>query len=701
MKFLSLILLLISTFSNAAAAQKDSLTLVDFKSYPLSSSATKHSTIQRSKTSKHNVILTTSDSGKYPGISFPHPDGLLGRWDLSAYEYIAFQVTNTDTKTLTLHFRIDNPQGIIPRKEPWITDKASIPAGKTLVYKMPLRRKPDRGPDLFGMDRYPQGLDPEGISPSKISNLVIFLNHPSRPYQFEIGPIIAAGNYQPAAWESMSDEEFFPFIDQFGQFKYDTWANKILLKKDLDAQRLHEKNEIVKTPRPKDWDKYGGWANGPRLKATGYFRTEKYKGKWWFVDPDGYLFWSHGITTVKTKSGDTIISGRENYFEQLPDKGKIANNHYKTLPSHTVTRGKFKGQKELVSFNFLQANYAKKYGKNWKKKTLNLAHDRLSSWGMNTFGLWSDPAITSQKRTPYVDWIYYSSPKIKGKAGHWHKQPDMWDPAFETALEHTKSKLQSLKGDPWLLGIFVDNEIYWQDAASFTANILSAPSKQAAKIKLIEFLTKKYTTVNQLNKRWKSAYGSWSALSNEHTIKIYPDAIKDAKKFYRLSTDKYYKTIRDFIKNNNPDMLYLGSRLNGDFPIPSRSAANYCDVVSFNLYRGAIDDFSIVGDIDKPVIVGEWHFGATDRGVFGSGLVSAENQEDRANKYRDYVTGALTNPYIVGTHWFQYFDEMTTGRALDQENHQIGFVSITDTPYTETIEASRSVGYNLYTLRSD
>ena len=96
-----------------------------------------------------------------------------------------------------------------------------------------------------------------------------------------------------------------------------------------------------------------------------------------------------------------------------------------------------------------------------------------------------------------------------------------------------------------------------------------------------------------------------------------------------------------------------------------------------------------------PIIIGEFHFGALDRGMFHTGLRKTANQEDRADKYRSYVQGALRNPYIVGTHWFQYKDQATTGRG-DGENYQIGFIDICDKPYPEIVRACREVGYNLY-----
>lgn len=71
----------------------------------------------------------------------------------------------------------------------------------------------------------------------------------------------------------------------------------------------------------------------------------------------------------------------------------------------------------------------------------------------------------------------------------------------------------------------------------------------------------------------------------------------------------------------------------------------------------------------------------------------------RAAADKRYVGGALRNPLIIGTHWFQYSDQATTGRG-DGENYQIGFLDIADTPYLETIEACRTVGYRMYEIWS-
>ena len=144
--------------------------------------------------------------------------------------------------------------------------------------------------------------------------------------------------------------------------------------------------------------------------------------------------------------------------------------------------------------------------------------------------------------------------------------------------------------------------------------------------------------------------------------------------------------------------MYLGCRFAWANDIAVRAAAKFCDVISYNLYRKDVANFKIPDHTDMPVIIGEFHFGALDRGMFHPGLVPTPNQAARAQAYKEYVGGALRNPLIVGTHWFQYGDQALTGRG-DGENYQIGLLTVCDMPYPETIAAVREVGSQLYEIR--
>jgi len=171
--------------------------------------------------------------------------------------------------------------------------------------------------------------------------------------------------------------------------------------------------------------------------------------------------------------------------------------------------------------------------------------------------------------------------------------------------------------------------------------------------------------------------------------------------------DLYYLTCKDVIKSNAPNKLYMGSRLHNNYYPEDLShqkwivpiAAKYCDVISFNRYRFVPNDLMPHdASIDKPIIIGEFHFGAMDRGMLHTGLRSVQNQEQRGRAYFEYIKGALENPFLVGAHWFQYGEQAVTGRG-DGENYQIGFLDVCDTPYQETIDACRKIGYQMYDIR--
>ena len=92
----------------------------------------------------------------------------------------------------------------------------------------------------------------------------------------------------------LTEAEFFPFIDRYGQNMHADWPEKV--KSDNDLRNLQKDELATLKPRIAAWNRYGGWADGPRLKSTGFFRVEKYRGKWYFVDPDRrkpYLLGKH------------------------------------------------------------------------------------------------------------------------------------------------------------------------------------------------------------------------------------------------------------------------------------------------------------------------------------------------------------------------------------------------------------------------
>ena len=93
--------------------------------------------------------------------------------------------------------------------------------------------------------------------------------------------------------------------------------------------------------------------------------------------------------------------------------------------------------------------------------------------------------------------------------------------------------------------------------------------------------------------------------------------------------------------------------------------------------------------MNKPVIIGEYHFGTiTERGVWGGGLCTATDMNHAAELFKNYTRAAIKNPRIIGAHYFQISDQAITGRG-DGENYRIGFIDVTDTPYPDMVDTAR------------
>jgi hypothetical protein len=253
-------------------------------------------------------------------------------------------------------------------------------------------------------------------------------------------------------------------------------------------------------------------------------------------------------------------------------------------------------------------------------------------------------------------------------------------------------------GDPWCLGYFVDNELAWGDELSLAVAALASPADQPAKQAFVDDLKAKYPSVEVLNRSWGTGHASWEALLESRSPPEAKQARDDLAAFATRTAELYFRVCREAVKEEAPNNLYLGCRFAWVNDRAVRAAAKYCDVISYNRYEETVDGFRLPEGIDRPVLIGEFHFGALDRGLFHPGLRPVEDQRARGKAYRRYVRGALANPCLVGTHWFEFIDEATTGRG-DGENYQIGFVDVCDTPYAETVEACRDVGRDLYTRR--
>ena len=491
-------------------------------------------------------------------------------------------------------------------------------------------------------------------------------------------------------WAKMVTKDFLPCFDKYGQFKWRDWPGKTHSDEELKAAGAAEEKDLAAHPGPKGRDRFGGWADGPKQKATGRFRTAKVDGKWWLVDPEGNLFWSWGPVRVTPSSAMTPLNGnprspmcggampdRDCLFSDLPKKGEPLAQFYDTYDALLLPFYLKRGQTRR--FDFSAANLYRKYGERWFEKYSDSCHRRLRSWGCNTIANSSDLKICLQDRTPYAERVEVASRPIAGSWGAWFKFRDPFDPSFRTACLAALAEHGREAHDSWCIGFFIDNEIQWgakhEDLARWT---LWSPDDQPAKIEFVKRLADKGIV-------WDGDMDKVPAVE----LRAFTDVI----------VEEYFKRTRAALKEFDPGLLYLGCRFaNAARPWAVKACVKYCDVVSYNIYADTIRDWRLPEGLDAPVMIGEFHFGAHDRGLFGASLVNKESQEGRAAALKAYVESALANPQIVGVHWHQFSDQATSGR-FDGEYFQVGWTDICDKPYPETVAAVRAVGYALYPMR--
>lgn len=548
----------------------------------------------------------------------------------------------------------------------------------------------EKYPDLIGLRAGPnteikwwRDVDPSNISEITFSHKAIkneALASKGTTYRIEkITPIRFHEKFH------RSEKLEFPFIDKYGQFIHGDWPGKVYTKQDLNANIQAEKIDLQKYPEPVTWNKWGGWQNGPKQKATGYFRVQLIEGKWWFIDPSGCLFWSHGVTCVNTHGAYTITEGREHYFRSIPEPEDPKFQFLKSPKNQQQT------------YNFTRANLLEKYGDNWQNIIQKKHHKRLRSWGLNTIGNWSDDETQKLERTPFTLAIHPNKVNLGSKF------PDLWHPDYETnlreAIEYAATRPSAYS--PYHMGSYINNELHWESAEKFNAILFKASASQPAKKFFVSKLKEKFQTIQKLNKKWDTQFSNFNSLLEKKKVIPYEQTQTEVDAFYEHMCEKYFKLCRSEFKKVFPNHLYLGCRFHDHIdPVPMRIAQKYCDVISYNLYRKSIADFTgPVPNLSKPMMATEFHFGALDRGMFHTGLNYSSDQEDRAIHYYEFVKGALKNPLMLGTHWFQYGSQAFTGRGQDGENFQIGMLDITDTPYPELIQKVREIGYKIYSER--
>jgi hypothetical protein len=635
----------------------------------------------------------------HPQIVIKLPEG---ERDWSGRGELHLRVQNAMPWAVTLDVTVEGATG-----QP-LQASVGVPAGPPLTVVMPLHAESPRGEGM--QVGPPMPFDDHG-QPILLATTVqgapdlhhitaIRLGMPAP----QATQTLLLGRIEAAAGEASLHAAYAGIVDRYGQAVRGQWPEKI----DSDtALRAAVMKDRLAASTPSGLDNYGGRLDVHSLLRSGWFHTQKQGGRWQLVTPDGHAFFSLGVNAVVADGGRSYVEGRTAMFSGLPpDSGAWAPFY-----GHGDSRQPGQGASQGIGdnhgrwFDFYAANLHRVDGKSWLAAWRARTLDRLQAWGFNTIGNWSDDALGHAHRLPYTRSINIAGDYANVASGYdyWGRMPDPFDPRFVRATDAAVAKASAgVSNDPWLLGYFADNELAWAGAGpqgrwGLALGTLAGDAKSPAKQAFIAMLKKQYPQPENLGSAWGIKLDSWEVLqvTGFHAPapdEAHPAITRDYSTWLRRYADTYFRTVAEAIRRHDPHHLFLGGRFAVNTPEAVAACAQYCDVVSFNVYADLPQhgfDVAAVHALDKPVLISEFHFGSDDRGPFGKGVVSVYTEEQRGDAYAKFVAGAASDPDIVGAHWFEYVDQPVTGRLLDGENSHIGLVGITDIPFGGFVQAVR------------
>ncbi|GAB5353928.1 hypothetical protein AAMO2058_000076100 [Amorphochlora amoebiformis] len=250
---------------------------------------------------------------------------------------------------------------------------------------------------------------------------------------------------------------------------------------------------------------YGGSTVEKIADATGDWRVKKVKGRFWFVDPEGYPFYCMGLCSVRY--------------------------------------GKSYGGRQRVQDMFGTLDH-------WGKKTNGL----VSGLGVNCVGPWSahDVLNKSDERLPYMMMIPFAARFgkelniTKWGGGHVNFDGDVLPifypdfPGFaEKLAQYMVSECKS-RDDRYCIGYFSDNEL---------------PFKQSALNKYIRLEDQNPGKIEAL--RWMSERGYTPDQATEEKVQI---------EFLGHVARTYFRICQRALKKAAPGKLYVGCRVNQSRP---------------------------------------------------------------------------------------------------------------------------------------
>ena len=375
----------------------------------------------------------------------------------------------------------------------------------------------------------------------------------------------------------------------------------------LDCKTLDYWPDYTVDPANLELSKYGGWLKGPRQTATGFFRVTKVNGRWWCVDPEGYLYIHKALNSVNmdfdtadalyTKMREYGFNGFGNWTWNGPTGGGP--------PDRSVIG-------ESTVKDQIPMAYTPRFG-----MIGSYRNERL-------------PAGTPRIELP------------------------VFDPGFEQrAPGYAQAAItDASKNDPHLFGYFTDNELPFNTALQEHLKVTNPgdPNYQAA----VNFLASRGKTPpadpDTVDEEDAKAY---TALCGERYYSVVRQAIR------AVDPNHMYLGSR----------CHSGEKGNQAFMENAGKYVDIMSVNHYHHWGDRqINTNAMAGWLGRPLMFTEFYVKSLEDGDSaenGAGF-GGRNLTSGANFYQNFVTTHLESGNLVGFHWFKYGAIVGEAGALKQ-----------------------------------
>jgi hypothetical protein len=254
-------------------------------------------------------VEATFDAHARDGLPLAVP-GRSTREDWRGFDWLELEVENRGTEPLKL--------SLVLRNDPasWEDGKAAgftlvLEAARRVTWKVPLRHL------QYTISGWAWELGGEAGSFGGWGRLDLAC---VREVRLMLGSGGGQGRIGLYRAELVGPFEWRGWVDRYGQRKDATWPRKVHSDAALIEADTQEQRRLDPVTRFADRDEYQAWAMGPQRRATGYFRVERIDSRWWFVAPNGRLFFATGINVMWPGIHAPINDQTRAAYEWLPPR---------------------------------------------------------------------------------------------------------------------------------------------------------------------------------------------------------------------------------------------------------------------------------------------------------------------------------------------------------------------------------------------